>query len=82
MQNETAERWVGTAKRDLLDDVIVPNESHLRRLLRAYVAYYNEKRVHTVIRDAPKERNLAPKLSRSASIAPRPRLGGLHHVYQ
>lgn len=36
-QDGTAERQVGTVKRDLLDHVIILNEPHLRRLLREYV---------------------------------------------
>ena len=40
-QNGVAERWVGSCRRDLLDHVIVLNESHLRRLLRDYLQYYN-----------------------------------------
>ena len=51
-QNGTAERWVGSARRELLDHVIVFDEPHLRRLLRDYVAYYNAERVHTQLRDA------------------------------
>jgi transposase InsO family protein len=31
-QNGTAERWVGSARREILDPVIVWNELHLRRL--------------------------------------------------
>ena len=52
-QNGTAERWVGSCKREILDHVIVFNEDHLRRLLRGYVTYYNKERVHTRLRDAP-----------------------------
>ena len=33
-QNGTAERWVGSVRRELLDHLIVLNEDHLRRLLR------------------------------------------------
>jgi transposase InsO family protein len=46
-QNGTAERWVGSSRREPLDHVIVVNEEHLRRLLREYVSYYNAERVHT-----------------------------------
>jgi transposase InsO family protein len=47
-QNGTAERWIGTVRRELLDHVIAIDERHLRRLLRDYVDYYNEDRVHTL----------------------------------
>ena len=39
-QNGVAERWVGNCRRELLDHVIAINESHLKRLLSSYVAYY------------------------------------------
>ncbi len=52
-QNGIAERWVGSARREMLDHVIVINEKHLRRLLREYVNYYNTDRVHTRLRDSP-----------------------------
>ena len=38
-QNGVAERWVGSCRRELLDHVIVLNESHLRRLVRDYLKY-------------------------------------------
>jgi hypothetical protein len=52
-QNGTAERVVGSVRRELLDHVVILNEDHLRRLLREYVDYYNDERVHTSIGDAP-----------------------------
>jgi transposase InsO family protein len=39
-QNGFAERWVGTARREIVDHMIVLGEHHLRRILRAYIAYY------------------------------------------
>ena len=45
-QNGTAERWVETVRRDLLDHVIVLNERHLHRLLSEFVAYYHDDRMH------------------------------------
>jgi len=34
--NGTAERWVGSARRELFDRIIPLNEYHLRRLGREY----------------------------------------------
>jgi putative transposase len=45
-QNGVAERWVGSYRRELLDHVIVLSEPHLRRLVREYMRYYHEDRVH------------------------------------
>ena len=39
-QNGIAERLVGSARRELLDHVIVLHEEHLRRLLSEYWTYY------------------------------------------
>jgi len=80
-QNGTAERWVGSARRELLDHVIVWNEQHLQRQLREYVAYYNADRVHTSLRDSPAGREVEPRLSPAAQVVGLPRVGGLHHRY-
>ena len=81
-QNRTAERWVGTVKRDLLDHVIVLDEPHLRRLLCDYVKHYNEDRVHTIIRDSPTGRSMRIRPSPRTSVVGQPRLGRLHHFYE
>ena len=80
-QNGTAERFVGTVRRELLDHVVVLNEDHLRRLLRQYVEYYNTDRVHTSIGDSPAARASEPKPSAKAAIIRLPRVGGLHARY-
>jgi transposase InsO family protein len=80
-QNGTAERWVGSCRRELLDHVILFNERHLRRLLRAYVTYYNTERVHSRLRDAPDGRPTESRPSRGAKVVGLPRVGGLHHRY-
>jgi len=81
-QNGIAERWVGSARRELLDHVIVMNERHLYRLLREYVDYYNEDRVHTRLRDSPMGRSTEHRPSSEAQIVGLPRVGGLHHRYE
>jgi transposase InsO family protein len=80
-QNGTAERFVGTVRRELLDHVVVLSEDHLRRLLSEYVAYYNAERVHSSIADAPDCRLSESKPSSSAQITRLPRVGGLHGRY-
>ena len=80
-QNGTAERIVGSVRRELLDHVIVFNEDHLRRLLREYVDYYNDERVHTWLSDAPAGRPVNSRPSERAKVVGLPRVGGLHHRY-
>ena len=80
-QNGTAERFVGTVRRELLDHVVVMSEEHLRRLLREYIAYYNAERVHTSIMDAPAGRASETRPSGAAKIVRLPRVGGLHSRY-
>jgi transposase InsO family protein len=80
-QNGVAERWVGSARRELLDHVIAFNEQHLRRLLRDYVAYYNAERVHTQLQDAPAGRPTQTRPSPDAKVVGLQRVGGLHHRY-
>ncbi len=40
-QNPYCERAISSIRRECLDNVIVLNEAHLRRLLRSYVNYYH-----------------------------------------
>ena len=81
-QNGTAERFVGSVRRELLDHVVVMTEDPLRRLLREYTEYYNNERVHTSIGDAPNGRAMESRPSGRAKIIGFPRVGGLHHRYR
>jgi putative transposase len=80
-QNGTAERFIGTVRRELLDHVVVLGEDHLRRLPREYVVYYNADRVHTSIGDSPDGRASEAKASNQAKVIRLPRVGGLHGRY-
>ncbi len=80
-QNGTAERWVGSVRRELLDHVIVLDERHLHRMLREYVDFYNVDRIHTRLRDSPLGRDSENRPSPGARIVGLPRVGGLHHRY-
>jgi len=77
-QNPYVERVIGSLRRECLNHVIVVNETHLRRLLRAYLAYYHRSRTHLALRkDAPDRR----ACSRVGHIVATPEVGGLHHRY-
>jgi putative transposase len=82
-QNGTAERWIGSCRREMLDHIIPLNERHLRRLLREYASYHNDDRVHDALnKDAPTGRPVDQRPSPAASIISQPRLGGLHDLYR
>ncbi len=82
-QNGVAERWVLSVRRELLDHVVVLNQTHLRRLLREYVTYYNTDRCHlTLEKDSPDKRPVTKRPSPNAQVIALPRVGGLHHRYE
>jgi transposase InsO family protein len=77
-QNGIAERLIGTLRRECLDHVVIFGERHLRRVLLAYAAYYNQTRPHRSLqKDAPLRR----AIQRIGEVAAMPILGGLHHHY-
>jgi Integrase core domain len=77
-QNAIAERLIGTLRRECLDQLVIFGEAHLRRILCAYAAYYNQARTHLALqKDAPLHR----AVQRSGAIVAMPILAGLHHQY-
>jgi transposase InsO family protein len=77
-QNAYVERLIGSIRRECLDHIIVFGEAHLRRILGAYVAYYNKSSTHRSLnKDAPFHR----AIERLGAITSHPILGGLHHQY-
>ncbi len=77
-QNGCAERLIGTLRRECLDQILIFGETHLRRILSAYAAYYNQARTHLALKkDAPLHR----AVQRAGAIVAIPILAGLHHQY-
>ena len=77
-QNSNVERLIGSIRRECLDQMIVIGEAHLRRILGAYAAYYNESRIHRSLnKDGPFRR----AVERFGAITSQPVLCGLHHRY-
>ena len=40
------ERWIGSCRREFLDQTLIWNQRHLLRALRDYEAHHNEHRPH------------------------------------
>jgi len=77
-QNGYVERVIGSIRRECLDHLIVRNEAHLRRVLRAYTLYHNATRTHLGLqKDTPNRR----PIERRGRIVACEVLGGLHHQY-
>ena len=72
---------IGSIRRECLDQVLVLNERYLRRLLRAYVAYYNGSRPHQALENnSPIPREVQPPSG--GRLRAVPEVGGLHDRYQ
>jgi hypothetical protein len=61
--NAIAERWVGTARRECTDRMLIFGERHLRVVLTDYTRHYNQRRPH---------RSLRRRFVRSGELAPPP----------
>jgi hypothetical protein len=58
------------------------NEEHLRRILRDYVRYFHEDRLHDSLeKDTPNQRIVEQRPGVNAKVVSIARLGGLHHRY-
>ena len=77
-----AERWIGSCRREIPDHVIALNEQHLCWVLREYVRYHHDDRLHdSLAKDAPNGRAVEQRPGVNAKVLSMERLGGLHHRY-
>ena len=82
--NSIAERWVGTVRRECLDQLLVVGCQQLIRVLRTYVEHYNLHRPHRSLAFAtplPSERGEARSAPNVGQLRRRDVLGGLIHEY-
>jgi hypothetical protein len=79
-ENAICVRFLGSVRRQCMDYMLVLGEAHLRRILAAYVRYFNGARPHQGLRqripDPPME-----AASCTGPVRAMPVLGGLHHMY-
>jgi len=83
-QNPYAERFIGTLRRELLNQVIVLGRQHLNRLLKEFIDdYYHTERPHQGLDgDTPIPRQELPPMNGPTKLVSIPVLGGLHHKYR
>ncbi len=82
--NAICERFLGSVRQECLDHLLILSEAHLRRALRAYVAYFNAERPHQGIAQQVPVPRQAPPLPPTPArhVEAVPVLGGLHHAYR
>jgi putative transposase len=83
--NAVAERWIGTVRRERLDQLLIAGRQHLVHVLRAYTEHYNRRRPHRSLGQGTP----VPSMNGAAASAPALRqlrrrdiLGGLIHEYR
>jgi putative transposase len=84
-----AERWVGSLRRECLDQLLIIGRRHLERVVTVYTLHYNEHRPHRSLGQRPPLSQQPPSTDQATAdvieldrIRRRDRLGGLIHEYQ
>jgi putative transposase len=79
--NAIMERWVGSARREILDRMLIVNAAHLRKVLAVYEDHFNGHRPHRTLHQASPLRALPDPVGADIKAIRRDRLGGLLHEY-
>jgi putative transposase len=85
--NAHMERWVGTARRECLDRLLILGRRQLEHVLRVYVTHYNSERPHRALDLKPPASRIRSPLATAATphtlqVSRRDLLGGLIHEYE
>jgi putative transposase len=76
-----AERWVGTARRECTDRLLIIGRRHLTVVLDEYLTHYNQHRPHQSLRQQPPHPRPATPAPSGWRERRRPVLGGLINEY-
>jgi putative transposase len=80
--NAIAERWIASARRECLDQMLITGERHLTLVLSEYIDHYNVHRPHRTLRQSlPAGRERPPTTGPNVRVLRREWLGGLIHEY-
>jgi len=86
--NAHVERWVGSIRRECLDQLLIVGRRQLEHVLRVYVCHYNQRRPHRALDLQAPDPTAAVAAARGDPPAPltsvhrRDLLGGLIHEYE
>lgn len=77
--NSYAERWIRSVREECLDKLLIINQTHLRRVMREYIVFFNTARPHQGI----DQQIPIPTINRetTGSVRCRKVLGGIIHDY-
>ena len=77
--NAYSERWIRTAREEILDHILIISEGHLRRVLKEFIDYYNNCRPHQSLdQHSP---NPQPEPAKAGKVMCRQLLGGIINDY-
>ena len=80
--NAIAERWVGSARRECLDRMLITGERHLRLVLGEYIDHYDMHRPHRSLHQNPPAGRMQPPAEVTGMrVLRRDRLSGLIREY-
>jgi putative transposase len=79
--NAFAERWVGTARREVLDHLLIFGCRHLEYVLRAFVEHYEDARPHQGLEQRTPRQREPTAIAEAGPVERRDRLGGVLHEY-
>jgi len=81
--NAIMERWIGSCRRELLDQTLIWNQRHLLRVLREYQNHHNEHRPHRSLQQSAPLKAIPTPVSDLDAIRVRrlDRIGGVIDEY-
>ena len=80
--NAICERMIGTLRREVLDQMLILSEHHLRQVLTEYLRHYNTGRPHRTLGQVQPARAATTDRPRQLPGPPETVLGGLASEYQ
>ena len=80
--NGICERFMGSLRRECLDHILIHDDQHLERVVKEYMAYFNQERPHQGIEQRiPGWYDQTKSNPTRGQVTSKAILGGLHHSY-